>query len=63
MTQHLRPDGRYSETRNGREDAWTGRYWTSGPHIVYLDDTGFWAYGQRRDEVLHHAHFVLARLG
>lgn len=61
MTQHLLPDGRYSETRGGRVDAWTGRWWARGKEIVYLDDTGFWAYGEQRDGVLHHAHFVLVR--
>lgn len=61
MTQHLRVEGRYSETRQGRPDAWTGRWWSRGAEIVYLDDTGFWAYGEQRDGVLHHAHFVLVR--
>lgn len=63
MTQHLRGDGRYSETRSGRVDAWTGRWWSRGAEIVYLDDTGFWAYGVQTGGVLVHAHFRLVRDG
>jgi hypothetical protein len=62
MTQHLGPDGRYSETRNGRPDAYRGRFWLDRDRITYLDDTGFWAFGQYHDGVLHHAGFVLRRL-
>jgi hypothetical protein len=61
MTQHLLPAGRYTETRSGRVDAWTGRFWTRGAVIAYLDDTGFWAFGELREGVLLHAHFVLVR--
>ncbi|WP_261165079.1 Atu4866 domain-containing protein [Microbacterium sp. Marseille-Q6965] len=61
MTQFLTPDGRYSETRGGRRDAYTGRFWLDGDRITYLDDTGFWAFGQYHDGVLHHAGFVLRR--
>ncbi|MCP2265971.1 Atu4866 domain-containing protein [Promicromonospora thailandica] len=61
MTQYLTPDGRYSETRGGRRDAWTGSFWLDGDRITYLDDTGFWAFGQYHDGVLHHAGFVLSR--
>lgn len=59
MTQHLTPDGRYSETRGGVRDAYTGSFWLDGDRITYLDDTGFWAFGQYHDGVLHHAGFVL----
>lgn len=62
MTQHLTAVGRYSETRGGRRDAYTGRFWTHRDWIAYLDDTGFWAFGQRFDDVLHHARFVLRRV-
>lgn len=61
LEQHLLPDGRYTETRHGRVDAYTGRYWTRGPHIVYLDDTGFWAFGEQLDTVLYHAEFIMTR--
>jgi len=61
MQQHLLPDGRYSETRGGRADAYTGRYWVNGSRITYLDDSGFWAFGQQVDDVLHHAGYVLTR--
>ncbi|GGM40799.1 hypothetical protein GCM10010102_40380 [Promicromonospora citrea] len=59
MTQHLTPDGRYSETRGGVRDAYTGSFWLDGDRITYLDDTGFWAFGQYHAGVLHHAGFVL----
>ncbi|NYF18154.1 hypothetical protein HDC37_003010 [Microbacterium sp. AK009] len=59
MTQFLTPDGRYSETRGGRRDAWTGRFWIDGARITYLDDSGFWAFGQFHGDQLHHAGFVL----
>jgi Agrobacterium tumefaciens protein Atu4866 len=61
MEQHLLENGRYTETRSGRIDAYTGRYWTHGKHIAYLDDTGFWAFGEQYEDVLYHAHFVLKR--
>lgn len=61
MEQHLLPEGRYTETRNGRADAYTGRYWVDGGRITYLDDSGFWAFGERLDDVLHHAGFILHR--
>lgn len=61
MQQHLRPDGRYTETRESRTDAYTGSYWVHADRITYLDDSGFWAFGQLVDGVLHHAGFVLTR--
>lgn len=61
LQQHLRPDGRYSETRGGRADAYTGRYWVREDRITYLDDSGFWAFGQLVSDVLHHAGFVMSR--
>ncbi|MGW4731045.1 Atu4866 domain-containing protein [Streptomyces shenzhenensis] len=61
LEQHLLPGGRYSETRSGRTDAYTGRYWTRGDRIVYLDDSGFWAFGVRYRETLFHADFVMHR--
>lgn len=61
LDQHLLPNGRYSETRGGRADAYTGRFWVSGGRITYLDDSGFWAFGELLDGVLHHAGFVMSR--
>lgn len=61
LVQHLGRDGRYSETRNGRRNAYTGRYWVHANRITYLDDSGFWAFGELLDGVLHHAGFVMAR--
>lgn len=59
MTQYLSRDGRYSETRQGRRNAFTGRFWLDADRITYLDDTGFWAFGQYHQGILHHAGFVL----
>jgi hypothetical protein len=59
LEQHLLPNGRYTETRHGRADAYTGRYWVHDGRITYLDDTGFWAFGELLDGVLHHAGFVM----
>jgi hypothetical protein len=61
LDQHLLPSGRYTETRSGRADAYTGRYWVRGDRITYLDDSGFWAFGELLDGVLHHAGFVMTR--
>lgn len=63
LVQHLRADGRYSETREGRVDAYTGRYWLASDRIVYLDDSGFWALGQWVNGRLFHAHLLLDRQG
>ncbi|WP_162320959.1 Atu4866 domain-containing protein [Nesterenkonia haasae] len=59
MTQYLTREGRYTETRNGRRNAYTGRFWLTDNRITYLDDTGFWAFGQYHRGVLHHAGYVL----
>jgi hypothetical protein len=59
LEQHLLANGRYTETRNGQTDAYTGRYWVHDGRITYLDDTGFWAFGELLDGVLHHAGFVM----
>ncbi|ROS75489.1 Atu4866 domain-containing protein [Cellulomonas sp. PhB143] len=61
IRQELRADGRYDEARGTRRSAYTGRYTTSGPHIDYVDDTGFTATGDIRDGVLFHEHLVLYR--
>jgi hypothetical protein len=61
LEQHLLADGRYSETRNGRVDAYTGRYWVRDDRITYLDDSGFWAFGELLDGTLHHAGLVMNR--
>jgi hypothetical protein len=62
LIQHLRPEGRYSETRDGRVDAYTGRFWAHDATIAYLDDSGFWAFGEQADGVLLHADFVMTRM-
>ncbi|CAM3905147.1 SDR family NAD(P)-dependent oxidoreductase [Kibdelosporangium persicum] len=61
LRQNLLPDGRYDEARGDRPSAYTGRYWVNGTRIDYLDDLGFWAYGEFRDGELHHAGYRLTR--
>ncbi|WP_328884065.1 Atu4866 domain-containing protein [Streptomyces sp. NBC_00299] len=59
LHQELTADGRYDETRGERPHAYQGRYWIDGDRIDYLDDLGFWAYGEFRDDELHHAGYVM----
>ncbi|MFE9663136.1 Atu4866 domain-containing protein [Streptomyces sp. NPDC005955] len=59
LHQELTADGRYDETRGGRPHAYQGRYWIDGDRIDYRDDLGFWAYGEFRDDELHHAGYVM----
>lgn len=61
LHQELTADGRYDETRGGRPHAYQGRFWIEGDRIDYLDDLGFWAFGEFRDGVLYHAGYVLHR--
>ncbi|MFD7499098.1 Atu4866 domain-containing protein [Streptomyces sp. NPDC059832] len=59
LHQELTADGRYDETRGGRPHAYQGRYWIDGNRIDYLDDLGFWAYGEFQGDELHHAGYVM----
>ncbi|MFF2938756.1 Atu4866 domain-containing protein [Streptomyces niveus] len=59
LHQELTADGRYDETRGGRPHAYQGRYWIDGDRIDYLDDLGFWAFGEFRGDELHHAGYVM----
>lgn len=59
LHQHLHSTGRYDETRAGRPNAYTGAFWLYRDRIVYLDDSGFWAFGRFVGEELHHAGFVM----
>jgi hypothetical protein len=61
LHQTLTADGRYDETRDGREHAFQGRFWITGDRIEYLDDLGFWAYGDFVDGTLYHGGYVLHR--
>ncbi|MCJ9752625.1 Atu4866 domain-containing protein [Neorhizobium sp. BETTINA12A] len=61
IRHELLPNGRYVEARGTREKAYEGRYWVTGDHIDYKDDTGFTADGDFRDGVLYHAGMVLRR--
>jgi NADP-dependent 3-hydroxy acid dehydrogenase YdfG len=61
IRHELRADGRYVEARGDREAAYVGRYEVTGDHIDYVDDTGFTADGDFREDVLHHAGMVLHR--
>ncbi|MFD3523164.1 Atu4866 domain-containing protein [Streptomyces sp. NPDC058653] len=59
LHQELTADGRYDETRGGRPHAYQGRYWIDGDRVDYLDDLGFWAYGEFQGDELHHAGYVM----
>ena len=61
IRHELLPSGRYVEARGDREKAYQGRYWLTGDHIEYRDDTGFTADGDFRDGILYHAGMVLYR--
>ncbi|GAA2903239.1 hypothetical protein Acy02nite_86540 [Actinoplanes cyaneus] len=59
LHQELLPQGWYDETRGGRRHAYTGRYWLDGNRIDYLDDSGFYAFGEFIGDQLFHAEFVM----
>ena len=59
LHQQLRADGRYDETRGGRRHAYEGRYWLDRDRIDYLDDSGFYAFGEFIGDRLHHVDFVM----
>ncbi|MFI6036063.1 Atu4866 domain-containing protein [Streptomyces sp. NPDC051315] len=59
LHQELTADGHYDETRGGRPHAYRGRYWIDGDRIDYLDDLGFWAFGEFVGDELHHAGYVM----
>ena len=61
LHQELTADGRYDETRGGRPHAFQGAFWIDGDRIDYLDDLGFWAFGEFIDGVLHHGPYILHR--
>ncbi|BBP81702.1 hypothetical protein PHLH8_13440 [Pseudomonas sp. Pc102] len=59
IRHELLPGGRYDEARGRQKSAYQGRYWLEGDHIEYVDDTGFTADGEFRNDVLYHAGMVL----
>jgi hypothetical protein len=61
IRHELLTGGRYDEARGSKKSAYQGRYWLVGDHIEYVDDTGFTADGEFRDDVLYHAGMVLYR--
>lgn len=61
LHQELTADGRYDETRGGRPHAFQGSFWIAGDRIDYLDDLGFWAFGEFVDGILHHGPYTLTR--
>jgi adenine deaminase len=61
LRQELLPDGRYDEAREDRPSAYQGQYWIIGSKILYLDDLGFWAFGEFKDNILYHAGYRLTR--
>lgn len=61
IRHELLPGGRYDEARGSHTSAYQGSYRIKGQHIDYLDDTGFTADGDFRNDVLYHAGMVLYR--
>lgn len=61
IRQELLPNGRYDEARGSRRSAYTGSYRIQGSRIVYVDDSGFTADGEFREEVLYHAGMIFYR--
>lgn len=61
IRHELLPDGRYDEARGNRQSAYQGCYVVEGDHIEYVDDTGFTADGDFREDILYHAGMVLYR--
>jgi hypothetical protein len=59
--QSLTADGRYDETRGGREHAFQGDFWITGDRIDYRDDLGFWAFGEFSGDSLQHAGYTFHR--
>ncbi|UUZ79325.1 Atu4866 domain-containing protein [Paenibacillus sp. P26] len=61
IRQELLPNGRYDEARGERKSAYTGSYKIAGNRIDYVDDTGFIADGEFREDTLYHAGMILYR--
>lgn len=61
IRHQLLPNGRYDEARGNKKSAYTGSYTIEGNHIEYVDDTGFTADGNFRDDILYHAGMLLYR--
>lgn len=61
IRQELLPNGRYDEARGSRRSAYTGSYRIQGSRIVYVDDSGFNADGEFREDVLYHAGMIFYR--
>jgi hypothetical protein len=61
IRHELLPNGRYDEARGNRKSAYQGRYFLNEDHIEYVDDTGFTADGDFRNDVLYHAGMILYR--
>lgn len=61
IRQSLTSDGRYDETRGGREHAFQGDFWITGDRIDYRDDLGFWAFGEFLGDRLQHAGYTFHR--
>ncbi len=59
VRHNLLPNGRYDEARGNTESAYQGKYWVTGNHIEYKDDTGFTADGDFKDGILYHGGMIL----
>jgi len=61
IRHELLSDGRYVEAHGNQDQAHRGRYWLTGDHIDYQDETGSTAGGDFKDGILYHAGMVLYR--
>lgn len=61
IRQELLPNGRYDEARGSRRSAYTGSYRIQGSRIDDVDDSGFTADGEFREDVLYHAGMIFYR--
>jgi|GEM_PF-1125558 len=57
----LLANGRYEESHGSRAGVYRGRYALREARIDYLDDGGFFGYGEFIDGALHHGGMVLRR--
>lgn len=61
IRHELLPNGRYDEARGNKLSAYQGTYMITENHIDYVDDTGFTADADFRNDVLYHAGMILYR--
>ncbi|WFR62015.1 Atu4866 domain-containing protein [Paenibacillus amylolyticus] len=61
IRHEILPNGRYDEARGDRQHAYQGSYVVNGQHIDYVDDTGFTADGEFKNDILFHGGMIFYR--